>query len=482
MNFRICTGLLAALLALAGAPAAAQSLDLVKQPARNVPELLRDANQAHAAGNYPAFRSAMEELHRQRPNNSEYMYQLVLAYALLDEKRSAFNLMLQMQRQGLSYDFDQAPDAANLRGFPIYDYLNELMVGAGQPMGVAERVVTLDENVALPEAIAWDPGREQLLVGTVVRGRILAVGLDGASRELFGADETNGVWGIHGLAVDAARNRLWVSSAAHPRFAGYSPVDKGRSMLLEFRLDDMELLQRYPVPVDGRPHTLGKLAVSGKGDVYVADSLLPIVYVKEADADRLRPFFASNSLVSLRGLDLSDDDRLLYLADIEMGITVIDIEAGESYTLEAPDTLNLGGIEGLDYWQGELVIVQGGIRPQRLMKLQLDASGLEVTSMAPLAVALDIFDSPSYGTPVGDEYYFFANSQWDSAPGEAAAVSIARTSLTDAAQIIDPEAQRLFEQFEQAKERGDVRPGRVPEAESEDDPDPEADEADPGSG
>jgi hypothetical protein len=463
MNLKAYTGLLtAALLVIFWNPVAAQQVDPTAQAVANVPELLSDADQAFAAKDYRAFRQAMEALHRQRPNNSEYMYRLVLAYALLDEKRPAFNLMLQMQRQGLSYDFDQAPESANLRGTQVYTYLNDLMVGAGQPIGAAEVVLTLDQAVELPEAIAWDASREQFLVGTVAHGQILAVGLDGRASELLRANEDNRVWGIYGLAVDAARNRLWASSAAHPAFSGYSPVDQGRSMLLEFRLDDMELIRRYPVPVDGRPHSLGKLAVAPNGDVYVADSLLPIVYTKKADSERLRPYFASAKLVSLRGLDLSDDGKLLYLADYEMGIVVIDIAAGKPFGLQAPDTLNLGGINGLGFWQGHLVIVQNGIRPQRLMSLELDETGKAVSNVAPLAVALDILDFPSNGTVVDDDFYFFANAHREITADELRPVTIARTSLQDVAPIINPEAQRLFEQYEQARERGDVRPMEPP--------------------
>ncbi|NND45554.1 MAG: hypothetical protein HKN58_09540 [Xanthomonadales bacterium] len=454
-------------------PALAQSLDQANRPAKGVPQLLKEANEAYAEKNFQAYRAALQALHRQRPYNSEYMYQLVLAHALLDEKRAAYNVMLQMQRQGLSYDFDQAPETKNLRQTQLYQYLNGLMVEAGQPVGAAEPVASLDGSARLPEAIAWDPQRERFLVGTVADGLILAVNTDGSSEELLRADDRNGIWGIHGLAVDAARNRLWASSAAHPGFSGFDPVDQGRSVLLEFQLDNLELLRRHPVPVDGRPHLLGKIAVADSGDVYVADTLLPIIYVKPADAESLRPYFASQSLVSLRGLALSDDGSKLYAADAEMGIVVVDVKQGTPYNLEAPETLNLGGIEGLEFWQGHLVIVQNGIRPQRLLRLELDPDGLAVSAIAPLAVGLDIMDMPTHGVAVGDEFNFFANSHWGQRQDQP--VTIAKTSLDDVAQIVDPEAQRLFEQYEQAKQRGDVRPMAPQQSEAK-----EQDEEPPG--
>ena len=71
----------------------------------NVPGLLVKANEAYLAKDYVTFKSAMQQLHKRRPNNSDYMYQLVLANALLNDKSAAYDQMLKMQRQGLAYDF-----------------------------------------------------------------------------------------------------------------------------------------------------------------------------------------------------------------------------------------------------------------------------------------------------------------------------------------------------------------------------------------
>ena len=424
----------------------------------SVPELRKIANQAHLKKNYTAFRQAIFQLHKVRPNNSEYMYQLVLAHALLDEKTEALNIMLQMQQQGLSYDFTQTPDSKNISSTQVFQYLNELMIEAGQPMGNAEPVITLDKEVILPEAIDWDPQREAFLIGTVQSGSIYSVNSTGEKTELVRANNENGIWGIYDVAVDSARNRLWASSASNPQFSGFDPVDKGRSVLLEFDLETFELIKHYPVPVDGRPHSLGNIALAPNGDVYVADSILPVVYVKKANEAKLNPFFASRERVSLRGLAVSDDGLFLYLADYEMGLGVVDLVAGKAFNLSSPETLNLGGIDGLNYWNGSLVIIQNGISPQRILNLKLDPSGRAVSDIAPLAVALEIMDSPNYGTVVGDDFYFFANSHWGYSDERVKPIVIAKTSLADVANIVPPDAKRLMEQYEKAQSEGRVKP------------------------
>ena len=90
----------------ANGPAQAQALpEQATEPAAealptDVPGLRMAANEAYSGKDYPRFRDAMRSLHRLRPNNSEYMYQLVLAHALLDEKAEAYTIMLKMQKQG----------------------------------------------------------------------------------------------------------------------------------------------------------------------------------------------------------------------------------------------------------------------------------------------------------------------------------------------------------------------------------------------
>jgi hypothetical protein len=475
MHKKLAFGLLAAIAILVQTPeiAQAQALlpDQIAQQARQqvsaasgVPELRVIADKAYTSKNYTLYREALIRLHSMRPNNSEYMYQLVLAHSLMNDRTAAFNIMLQMQRQGLSYDFSRTPDSTNLQGVQLFDYLNDLMVAAGQPMGSATGEVTLGADMVLPEAIEWDPNREAFLIGTVRDGAIVSVSKAGESKELFRANNENGVWSIFGLQVDLERGRLWASSASNQQFANYDPIDKGRSAILEFDLKTLELIKHYPVPVDGQPHKLGKITLAPNGDIYVVDSMLPLVYVKKSEEKKLKPFFGSREMVSLRGIDVSDDGKFLYVVDYEMGIAAIEIAEGKPYKLAVPDTLNLGGINGLNYWNGQLIIIQSGIQPQRIMSLELDENGRAVSNVAPIAVALEIMDFPNYGTVVGEDLFFFANSHWSSSENAQKPVLIASTSLVDVEAIIDPEAERLMERYLKAQEAGRVRAMPSPRA------------------
>lgn len=430
------------------------STETAPAPVENVPALLAKINEAYAAKDYVTFRSALVRLHKLRPNNSDYMYQLVIAHALLNEKAQAYEMMLGMQQQGLAYDFSLTDNTNNIRGTEVFDYVNDMLKIAADPIGEAEQVFVLPQSVVMPETIAWDESRQKFLVGTIAEGQILAVGKDGEISELLKADDENRMWAVFDILVDQERNRLWVTSASMPGFSRFNPVDKGRSGLFEFDLKTLELIRRHPVPVDGRSHILGSMALAPNGDIYIADRVLPLVYMKPAGEQKLKATLLLKELVSQRGIAMQPDGRLLYVADREMGIMVVDLEAKQARLLEVPDTLNVGGIDGIYLDKNRLFVIQNGIKPQRVIRLQLDPSGTKVATVGPLAVALPEFDLPSFGTIQGDSLYFFANSQWLGQSGSQKPVAVLRSDLDSSIDLVKPEMEQ-FLKLQAEKEKRD---------------------------
>jgi len=407
----------------------------------NVPALLVKANDAYLAKDYLTFRQTLERLHTLRPYNGQYMYQLVIAHALLDEKTPAYDMMLKMQQSGLSYDLTKTENTRNIRDTEVFEFVNDMMVMAGNPLGESETAFTLPPEVALPVAITWDESRQKFLVGTVADGSILAVGKDGEVTELLKADADNGMWSVLDILVDQPRNRLWVSSAAIAAFKGYKADNKGRSALFEYNLETLDLVRRYPVPVDGKPHILGSMVQSPNGDILIVDRALPIVYRKAANEQQLKALLASGDMVSMRGVAMQPDGNIMYIADRELGILVVDLKGSKAMKLITPETLNLGGIDGLYLWNNHLVIIQNGISPQRIMRLQLDSTGTRVAAIRPLAVAQPAFDMPSFGTKLGEDLYYFASSQATTNNDPPKAVTVLRTPLNSSEDLVGPDME-----------------------------------------
>jgi sugar lactone lactonase YvrE len=431
--------------AQAAAPAAEPS------PLPSIESLEQQSAEAFAAGDPQRAYDINLQLHQLRPYMVDYMVGAIRAAALQDRKTEAYEMMLKMQRQGLSYDFNQTDDTLRIRKTEIYMYVNDLMVEAGKPAGEGQVAFTLPGAPADFQAIAWDSSRSKFLVGTAARGTVLAVAEDGSTEVLLKAADNKGMWSVNGLAADPARNRLWVSTAATPKFEGFVPAEKNQGALLEFNLETLEPVNQYFLPIDKLPHELGSLALTDDGHVYVIDRALPVVYRKTPDGDRLEAFVGSRELVSFSDLAVAPDNSRLFVADRVRGVFVVDPVAEQATMLGGPDNLNLGGIEGIEYAAGKLFIVQGGLQPQRLMRLELEASGSAVESVAPMAVALPGFDRPGIGAVLGEALYYFANP---GAAEGAQAVQVMRTPLESGQAIVPPDLRKFQQSIKNRQQQG----------------------------
>jgi sugar lactone lactonase YvrE len=366
---------------------------------------------------------------------------MVRAYALMDKPTSAYHYMLKMQQQGLSYDFDQLEETVNLRGTEVYSYLNDLLIRAGEPAGDAEVVFRLGRDFAGPSAIAWDESRKRFLVGTARDGLLLAVSEEGKVDKLLEANEGNGLGSIRDIAVDAPNNRLWLSSSSIQQPSGSAEASPGRSGLFEMELDSLKPVARYELDDDGTQRDFGAVVVAPNGDVFVADRLQAVVYRKPATSDRLAAFVADEGLDGFSDMAISPDGGRLYLSDTSKGVLVVDPENDTAAMLEGPETLNLGRIEAIFHAGRELVIVQAGIDPERLLALQLDASGGKVEEVRPMAIALEVFDGPAPGTIRGESVYYFAD-----AGDSAREVTVLRTGLDAGQSIVAPDMRKFEEE------------------------------------
>lgn len=373
-------------------------------------------NQAALAFNERDYRDwarATEKLHAIRPYNQDFMRHLVKAYAQTGETAKAFNMMLLMQQQGLSENWDEIEEVAPLREHRLYSHLRDLMSEAGQSFGRAETFATLGSDIAMPEALTHDPKTGRFFVGTIRDGRIL-VSEDGESWNSFATpDSHEGLMAVFDLTVDDQRGHLWVATGAAPQFEGFRSEHRGHTGLLKLDLANGELISSYWLPREGNGRMIGSLALAPDGTVYAADASTPLLYRLQSDDEQPQVFFSHHNFSSLRGLAVSPDGERLYVADYEVGILVIGLDdSRQAWKLHVPETLNEGGIDGLYFWDNHLIAIQNGVTPERVLRLELGPDGLGVVSVAPILAAHEEFNVPTFGTMVGDSLYFFGASHW----------------------------------------------------------------------
>jgi len=292
-------------------------------------------------------------------------------------------------------------------------------------------VARLPDADMISEDIAYDAKADRFLVSSVHHGGIYAIA-HGRTSTLV-APGAHGTWGMFALGVDAARNTLWSTTVAlSPITASYSPADSGRSALLRFDLRNGELRGTYAAP-DAGAHALGDLTVGSSGAVYVSDGLGGGVYALAPGSDSLRVLVPRGAFRSPQTPALSSDERTLFVPDYSVGIAAVDIASGKITWLTHSDSLALTGIDGMYRVGRDLIAVQNGSEPNRIMRLTLDYSVRRVTratvsARGPAAASL------THATVVKGSLYFLAKSGWERAADDGTMTAAA--SAADAPVIM----------------------------------------------
>lgn len=103
----------------------------------------------------------------------------------------------------------------------------------------------------------------------------------------------------------------------------------------------------------------------------------------------------------------------LYASDYRYGLAVIDIATGAVSRLTADIPVLLDGIDGLWLHEGELIAVQNGISPMRILALLLSDDGTRITAMRVLEQAHPDWTEPLGGDIHEGALYYLGNGSWD---------------------------------------------------------------------
>ncbi|HWT15874.1 MAG TPA: hypothetical protein VN581_08830 [Patescibacteria group bacterium] len=412
--------------------------------------LMRLSKQFEQAKDWRHQAYALAKLFAMRPMQGTIGYELAAAYARQDDKRNAYDVLVRLQGSG--YGFDPTKDARfdNVKGTRVWDYVVLNLQANLTPFGGGRPGFDLPAGDTLFESIGYDPVRKKFVVASVREGSIHLVDEHGAMSSFIPAGPDNGLLASYGLAVDAPRDLLWVIGNGVPHKKGIAQGDFGRSVLYKFVLSTGKLAGKFEVPVAHRPSLLSSIAVSPKGDVVVADGVARRIY--QLSGEQLQVIVENPRLTSIRGMVYDKTATKLYFADYDLGLFGIDLNTGKPFAVAPEKGLTLYSIDGLAWWNDQLIVVQNGFPPARVMRLQLDETGTRVQHAQALDAAKPEFGLPTQGVVVGDAFWVIANSQrgqYDSygIPKDAAKlkpVHVYRSDITFAADsgkgVISPAA------------------------------------------
>jgi len=375
----------------------------------------RAAREAKDFVGYRAHLLALNELFTGHPN---VLYSLAVAETQLGNRDAAIQWLATLASMGLTQDTAKDPTFAPFADLPAFQAVQKRMAENRQPVSHSTLAFPLPEAGMISEDIAWDAKGKRFFISSVRKHKIVAA--DAAGRV---SDFATTKWPVLALAVDSKRNVLWASTAAMPHGEGYDPKDAGRTAMLKYDLRTGAQLARFDLEASGE-HVLGDMTISSSGEIFVSDSVGGPVYTVRNN--RLEAVCDKKHFRSPQNPVLLPGEKKLLVADYGRGIAIVDLATRDVTWLATNGDVSLIGIDGMYLFHHDLIAVQNGSSPMRLMRMTLDAAFTRVLSWRVIEANTPGLGSPSHGVVVGGTFYFLANTGWEQFNDDGAPVPNAR--------------------------------------------------------
>ncbi len=363
--------------------------------------------------NYNLFLENMKKAEILRPNHPRLLYNLAAAYSLNNNKTDALAELQKLIDMKLYY---QVENDSDFTAFKDDADFNDMVDGFKKNLahlGSSTTAFTYPEKDLITESVAYDPIKKKFYLSSVYRKKIVWIDENGNIGN-FKNDGENGLWSVFGIKVDSQRRTLWVCTGAIEQTMNFIKSDLGKTAVFKYNIDSKKLIKKYELDNIKNEHLFGDLALSSNGDIYVSDSRFNAVYKIPVNSDRLEMFIEPSGYVSLQGLDLSTDDKYLFLSDYGLGLYKISLQTKKVEKIESPFNFTPLGIDGLYFYQNSLIATQNGINPQKVVRIYLNNSLNRIERYTILETNNPYFDEITLGVIKGEEFYYIANSQWGS--------------------------------------------------------------------
>lgn len=360
---------------------------------------------AYQAQDFAAMVLAAENALRARPRYPGALFNLAFAQVLSGDATASLHTLHYLLDREIDFAVADIDEFAPLRTLDGWQRFAEQVAVLYEPMGSASVYARLDGPQFIPEGIAFDAAGA-LYLGSVREGKLLRLG-----ETVETLSDRAGHWSVFGIRPHADGS-LWFASAAVPQLANVGE-DAGQTGL--FRLDpgSGKITRAALLPQLEESQVLGDLVIADDNTMYTTDSLTGAVYRYYADSNEFETLVEPGVLRSPQGLVLDANGENLYVADYIGGLHTISLDDGTVLKMTMHEGASDIGIDGLYRYGSELIAIQNGIRPHRVVAMQLDSAGQEVTGVRRLVSGHADFDEPTLGVVRGDDFYFVANSHWN---------------------------------------------------------------------
>jgi hypothetical protein len=371
---------------------------------KSIQQKLRSARTNH---DWSASLTSANDLSRLLNGAPNSLLELARAEVHEDDFTGSFRELQQFVQMGQSTDLlASSTEFTPLSGQPEFDTIQAGMKENRNAVSLGTTVFRIPDPDLLTEDLDYDPNTKRFFITTVRGKKIISADLGGTITE-FAKSPDN--WPLLAIKIDPSHGVLWVSEVALPGFVFVPEKDWGTSVVLCYELKTGKLLHR----IGGPPGSaLGDMTLTANGEVIISDGGGGGVYRIQPDGERLERLDAGDFISPQTPAVLSDNKRI-FVPDYLRGIGLLEIATKQVRWLNMEGRFALNGIDGL-YLEGEtLFAVQNGTSPERVVAFQLNPAFTKILSATIIERSTETLGDPTHGVIVGDNFYYLANSGWD---------------------------------------------------------------------
>ncbi|MDX1518376.1 MAG: hypothetical protein R3288_16125, partial [Woeseiaceae bacterium] len=340
---------------------------------------------AYESEDYVEMQAAAERALAARPGHAGALYNLAFAQVLNDQPESALSTLEKLLAQRVDFGVAGNEAFAALKSLPRWPSYEARVAALYEPVGRVEVIATHDVTDFIPEGIAV--AGDTVYLGSIRHGTIVRLG---EVPEVIAEAADGPHWSVFGMRLSG--NRLWYVSSAIAEFDALVDEDAGKNGLFAIDLDSGDVVVSALLPANERRQVLGDLVFIDDGTVMLADQADGIVYRYSIADGEFSEFVPRGAIGSPQGMVVDASGEHVYVADYIGGLFRVGLDDGSVEKIGAPETISLYGIDGLYRYGGCLVAIQNGLRPNRVIAMELSDDGLQVTGARILAMNLAEFD------------------------------------------------------------------------------------------
>ena len=367
-----------------------------------------EAKKAYGDKDFAKFYESINKARELHPYHQSILYYSGLASVLVGKPEEAVVFLKKAILINVDFDLTKS-DFNSLQPRKDFQALLKLKTALNLPIVHSQTAFTIKDRQLHTEGIAYDKATGDFFVGSIHKRKIVRISKDGGTSD-FTPSAQDGMTSVFGLKIDLNKNLLWACSSPMAEMQNYD--SSLSSFVFAYHLSNGKLKTKYSPAVDVNGSVFGDLALDAEGNAFVSDSRNNIIFKANESSRYLEKYFESKEFWNIQGITFSDNGQYLFVADYIKGLFRLNVTTRQLTSLGCDLEISLKGIDGLTFYKNSLIAIQNGVNPLRVTRYYLNADFSKIIRFEIMDRKHPLFNEPTIGIIVGQEFYYIANSQW----------------------------------------------------------------------